>query len=180
LGDRQNITNMLYFLQRRSPVPHIKILHAVDLIHLKRTHGMWKGGLFVSSKRDTEFFVEPKFEKAVRDFGPSSAAEVLSNIQDFEFDWRNRMEYDQLFARYNFKPYRGLHRPYGLFQIRVGPNRKHLSYRAVVMFYDGQSKARWIYAFKKERMSEPQEVKLAVARADECWNAIKGDYDGKN
>ena len=127
----------------------------------------------MSSERNTEFFFEPKFEKAVENFGPSSAARVLSNIQDFELDWQNGMEYDQLFARYNFKPYKGLHRPYRLFQIRVGPNRKHLSYRAVVMFYDGQSYAHWIYAFKKERMSELQEVKLALARADECWIAIR-------
>ncbi len=128
----------------------------------------------MSSERDTEFFFGPKFEKTVRDFGPSSAAEVLSNIQDFELDWQSGMEYEQLFARYNFKPYKGLHRPYGLFQIRVGPNRKHLSYRAVVMFYNGQASACWIHVFKKERMSEPQEVKLAIARADDCWNAIRG------
>jgi len=127
----------------------------------------------VSSTRSTTFNRdEPKFQKAVKAFGTSSAAEVLADIDDFEYDWLHGMEVDQLFSRYNFKPYKGVHRPFGLFQIHVGPNRKHLSYRAVVMFYDEQSKALWVDAFKKEKMSEREEVKQAVARADECWEKI--------
>lgn len=133
-----------------------------------------KGGLLVSSRSETRFFTEPKFKKAVKDFGPMVAAKLLADIQDFEGDWHSGMEDDQLFARYNFKHLRDSHRPFGLFQIRVGPNRKHLSYRAVVMFYDSQTLAHWIYAFKKEEDNEVEEIKLAMTRADECWNRIKG------
>jgi hypothetical protein len=135
---------------------------------------MWKEGLLVGSKRETKFLDEPKFQKAVRDFGPSSAAAIMSDIEDFERDWQSGTEDDQLYTQYNFKPYKGVHRPYRLFQIRVGPHRKHLSYRAVVMFYNAQSNARWVHAFKKEGMNEPHEIELAIARADECWNAIEG------
>lgn len=116
---------------------------------------------------------DPRFKKAVRDFGPGSAAEVWVDIEDFEDDWKNGMEDAQLYARYNYKKLKYKQRPYfRLFQIRVGPNRKNLSYRAVVMFYDEQVGAIWIHAFKKEGDSEPQEIELAVARADECWNKI--------
>lgn len=102
------------------------------------------------------------------------AAKILADIEEFEIDWQNGMEDDQLFARYNFKHLRDVHRPFGLFQIRVGPKRKRLSYRAIVMFYDRQLFARWVYAFKKEEDNEAEEVKLAITRADECWNRIKG------
>ncbi len=138
------------------------------------TYGVWKGGLFVSFVRSTTFDREPKFNKAVKDFGTNSAAEVFADIDDFEFDWCNGMEEDQLFARYDFKPLKRIRRPYGLFQLHVGPNRKHLSYRAVLMFYDKQSRACWVYAFKKDPKSETEEINRAVARADERWNKIKG------
>jgi len=137
-------------------------------------YAIGKDGLLVSSRSETQFILEPKFKKAVKDFGPMVAAVILADIEGFETDWHNGMEDEQLFARYNFKHLRDAHRPFGLFQIRVGPKRKHLSYRATVMFYDKQLFARWIYAFKKEENNETEEVKLAIARADECWNRIKG------
>jgi len=128
----------------------------------------------VSSVRSTTFNRnEPKFQKAVKDFGHVSAAKVLSDIDDFEFDWRHGMEDDQLRASYKFKEPHYEHRPYyRLFQIRVGPNRRNLSYRAIMMFYDKQLRAHWVHAFKKENDNEPQEILLAVMRADECWHKI--------
>ncbi len=83
------------------------------------------------------------------------------------------MEDAQLNARYKYKEPIYKHRPgFRLFQIRVGPNRKNLSYRAIVMFYDEQLSAGWIHTFKKEGDSEPQEIRLAVTRADEYWEKI--------
>ncbi len=135
-------------------------------------HG--KVGLFVSFVRLTTFDRDPKFNKTVKGFGPSSAAEVFADKDDFEDDWHNGMDEDQLFARYDFKPVQGVRRLYGLFQLHVGPNRKHLSYRAVLMFYDAQSKACWVHAFKKDPKSQTEEINRAIARADEYWNKIKG------
>lgn len=40
------------------------------------------------------------------------------------------------------------------------------------MFYNEKSNARWVHVFKKDPKSQSQEIRLAVARADECWNAI--------
>jgi hypothetical protein len=83
------------------------------------------------------------------------------------------MEEAQLRARYRYKEPHYKHRSYyRLFQIYVGANRKSIVYRAIVMFYNGQLRAAWIHAFKKEGDSEPQEIELAVARADEYWNKI--------
>jgi hypothetical protein len=139
---------------------------------MKGICGVWKDGLLVNSRRETTFSVEPGFEKAVKSFDTISAAKVLSDIVDFELDWQSGMEYDQLRSRYHFKPLTGFHRPYKLYEIYVGPKRKHLSYRAAMIFYDGQSNARWMHAFKKEKMNERQDVNLVVERADKFWSAI--------
>lgn len=134
---------------------------------------VWKDGPFVSCERFTVFDRdEPKFLKAVKDFGNSPASEVLATIDDFMLDWLVGMEEDQLFMRYDFKPLKYVQRPYGLFQIRAGPKRKNLGYRAVLLFYDRESHAGWVYAFKKDPKRESQEIKLAVARADEYWDKI--------
>lgn len=126
------------------------------------------------SKRLTEFDDDdPKFQKAVKGFGPSSRAEVMAVIEAFETDWKNGVEDQQLKAQYKYKKPRYKNRPYyRLIQIYVGANRKSEVYRAIVMFYEAQSKAAWVHAFKKEGDSEPQEIELAVARADEYWNKI--------
>lgn len=121
--------------------------------------------------RLTKFIKEPKFLKAVESFGHAPAAKVTADVDDFEEDWRMGMEEDQLYSQYNFKPLK-IDRPYKLFQIRVGPNRRNVGYRATLMFYKGQLLARWIHAFKKEAMSEQQEINLAVTRADESWERI--------
>jgi hypothetical protein len=128
----------------------------------------------MSLTRRTEFDrSDPKFRKAVKGFGQSSAAEAIAVIEDFETDWKNGMEEPQLRARYHYKEPHYKHRPYyHLFQIYVGANRKSIVYRAIVMFFAEQEKAAWIHAFKKEGDSEPQEIKLAVDRADEYWRNI--------
>lgn len=83
--------------------------------------------------RLTKFIKEPKFLKAVEGFGHTPAAKVMADVDDFEEDWRMGMEEDQLYAQYNFKPLK-IDRPYKLFQIRVGPNRRNVGYRATLMF----------------------------------------------
>jgi len=137
-------------------------------------YGVWKDGLFVYCERLTKFDRnEPKFRKAIKGFGPSSAAQAMVVIEDFESDWRRGMDNDQLHSRYNYKKPKYKHRPgFRLFQIRVGQKRKSELYRAVVMFYDEELSAIWVHAFKKEGDSEPQEIEFALARADECWNRI--------
>jgi hypothetical protein len=126
---------------------------------------------FVGSRSETKFSVESKFKKAVSDFGSINTASVLNDIASFELAWRKSIADDELPGRYKFKPYKGVHRPYKLYQIYVGQNH---NYRAVVMFFDGFSSACWIYAFKKERMNERQEVELAKSRAEDYWYMIKG------
>ena|SRR5947209_7588274 len=97
----------------------------------------------------------------------------MAVIEDFETDWKNGMDDDQLFARYRYKKPKYKPRPYyRLFQIYAGQSRKSEVYRAIVMFYNKQLNAIWVHAFKKEGDSEPQEIEFAVMRADECWDKI--------
>ncbi len=139
------------------------------------TKDAWKGCLFVGSRSETIFLVESRFQKEIRGFGPDAAAKIMNDIRDFQNAWYRGVTDDELYTLYNFKPYKGVHRPYRLYQIYVGPNRRNLSYRAVVMFYYDGQRACWIYAFKKQRQSEPDEVNLAIARADVYWESIKGE-----
>lgn len=127
--------------------------------------------------RLTIFHRDHKFIKAVKDFGPSSAASVLATVDDFEFDWKQGMEIEVLHARYDYKALKHISLPYKIFQIRAGSNRKNLSYRAELIFYDEQCHACWIHAFKKDPnpRSQKQEIDLAVSRANDVWNRIKGE-----
>jgi hypothetical protein len=129
----------------------------------------------VGSRSETIFLVEPRFQKEIRGFGPSVAAKIMGDIRDFQDVWQRGATDDELYALYKFKPYRGVHRRYRLYQIYVGPNRRNLSYRAVVMFYYDGQRACWINAFKKQRQSEPDEVNLAIVRADAYWDTIEGE-----
>lgn len=91
--------------------------------------------------RLTTFHYDAKFKKAVKDFGPSSAADIMATIHDFEVDWKCGMEEDDLFAQYNYKALKHVLRPYKILQIYTGQNRKNLSYRAELIFYSEQSHA---------------------------------------
>lgn len=132
-----------------------------------------EGPSIVRLRSETQFLLEPKLKKVVNDFGPGDAAIILNNLSSFEQAWKKSITDDDLPSRYKFKQYKGIKRPYKLYQIYVGPNRKNLSYRAVIMFYCEFTKACWIYIFKKERMSERQEVDLAIMRAESYWSTVQ-------
>ena len=127
--------------------------------------------------RPCTFFYEEKFKKAVRDFGPSSAAYVWGTIHDFEEDWRYGMDEKDLFKQYNFKMLREIYRPYKIYQIRAGLKRKQLNYRVEMMFEQEKAHVYWIHAFKKDPnpRSKKQDISLVIARSDEVWSSkIKG------
>ncbi len=133
----------------------------------------------MQSRSETQFSFEPRFKKVVTNFGPSDAAKIMVDINNFQLEWKAGTTDDDLFSMYKFKPYKRVHRPYKLYQIYVGPSRKNLSYRAAIMFYEELTKACWIYAFKKEKNNEIQEVELAIKRADNYWNTIERNNHGK-
>lgn len=133
----------------------------------------------MQSRSETEFVFEPKFAKIIKSFGPSDAAMVMADIVNFQIAWKAGTTDDDLFSMYHFKPYEGVYRPYALYQIYAGLQRKHPIYRAAIMFYHEFTKACWIYAFKKERQKEQREVDLAIKRADSYWTTIEEDNNGE-
>ncbi|HLG61657.1 MAG TPA: hypothetical protein VKY19_06975 [Ktedonosporobacter sp.] len=132
-----------------------------------------EGPPIVRLRNENPIFSRTQTQKVVNDFGPGDAAIILNNLNSFEQAWKKSITDDDLPSRYKFKQYKGIKRPYKLYQIYVGPNRKNLSYRAVIMFYCEFTRACWIYVFKKERMSERQEVELAETRAESYWNIVQ-------
>lgn len=130
--------------------------------------------------RTTTFFTERRFEKVVNDFGPSSAAEVVNTLTEFQKAWLSGLSSDDLYNQFTYKPLRcrrhkTRRRAYRLHEIYAGSNRKHLVYRVAIMLYDNEACACWVHAFKKQNQSEPAEVALACKRADEFWDYIKGE-----
>jgi hypothetical protein len=64
--------------------------------------------------------------------------------------------------------------PYQLYQIRVGPGR---GYRVWVMFLDNSPDAYWIYAFKKEKDRQPEDMERARVLAQKYWEQIRRGSD---
>lgn len=132
------------------------------------------------SRSETEFVFTSRFRKAVKNFGRSDEITVLSDIAEFQLEWKAGTTDDDLFFIYNFKPYEGVYnRPYELYQIYLGLKRENPIYRAAIMFYREFTKACWVHAFKKERQKEQQEVDLAISRAENYWSIIEEDNHGE-
>ncbi len=127
----------------------------------------------MDSRSNTTFLFERRCQKVIKKLGPVIASEVMNAIKDFENAWRGGVSENQLYIDFTFKPLRDIVRPFRLCEIYAGPNRKNLGYRVVIMFHDQQC-ACWVYAFKKQKQNDPDEINLAIARADDHWDISKG------
>jgi hypothetical protein len=128
----------------------------------------------VVSINNTEFSFEHRCRKEIKKTGIVNAPIIMEDIKGFQNAWRDGVSEGQLYIDFSFKPFKSVHKPYKLYEIYAGPNRKNLGYRVVIMFYDNRTRACWIYAFKKQKQNDPDEVNLAIRRADEYWDGIKG------
>lgn len=125
----------------------------------------------MQNRSKTTFFVERRFKRIILDFGPDDAAKIMTDSLLFEGFWHKSIVDDDIPPRYKLKVYKSrAHLPYKLYQIYVGPNRKNLGYRVAVTFYNEALNACWIYAFKKEKQNESEEVKKAIKRAESYWS----------
>jgi hypothetical protein len=125
----------------------------------------------VQPRTGTKFTQLLTFKEAVDSFGPTNTKVVKDHALRFESAWCNSRSDGDLPARYHFEHYKGIHDPYRLCHVRVGPNN---NYRAVVLFPDGSLEAYWVYAYKKEGRREPQEMKRARDLASRYWETRKG------
>jgi len=124
----------------------------------------------VVAKSEVVFLWDPNFRKIISSLNPTLKAEIVSDLQGFERVWRENTVDTHFPKRFDFKQLtkeRGL---YAVCQIRVAQQ----NYRAVVMFPDEHIKVWWIHMFKKGKNNERQEIKYAIAHAEDRWNIIKG------
>jgi len=64
-----------------------------------------------------------------------------------------------------------------LYQIRVGPGNPP-SYRAWVMFLDESTDAYWVYAFKKGKGRQPEDMDRGRELAKRHWEKIRRGTNG--
>lgn len=126
-------------------------------------------------RSETKFFKYSRFDEALEEIGSPVNLRIVDHLLRFERVWRQSRIDSDLNRGFYFKQYDGVDGPYRLCQIYVGPNG---DYRAVVMFPDGRLSAYWVYAFKKQKGNDRQEVKRAKLAAIACWGTIKGAKDG--
>jgi hypothetical protein len=117
-----------------------------------------KDGLYLGSRSDTEFFVEPGFQKALKSLDISSRAKIMVLINRFQEVWRETTE--DLPAGYDFKI---IDRNPTIHQIRLGSD-----YRAILMFLNGIAECHWITVFKKG--NQAQGIASAKLQARALWN----------
>lgn len=129
----------------------------------------------MSSRGETKFFNHERFNKALEEIGRPANVRIAEHILRFQRAWVQSNTDSDLNASFKFKQYDDVDGPYRLCQIYVGPNS---DYRAVVMFPQGRLAAYWVYAFKKQRGNDRQQVSRAKLAAVACWNTIKGAKDG--
>lgn len=137
-------------------------------------YGVWKDGLLLSSRSETEFKIYPGFEKAIDELGMTNSLQVTQDIIRFQRAYKQSNTDGDIPHGFEYKMIEKVLGLYSLHQIYVGPNN---NFRALVMFpkgrIHGQLLAYWVYAFKKQRDNDRKKIKRAKAIARECWNSIE-------
>lgn len=126
----------------------------------------------MNSRNATVFFNLSIFNKVVNGFGTSISSIILAHIQRFEIAWRASKHDGDLPA--GFRTEQDKEKVYGLYQlyqIRVGPGH---GYRAWVMFLENEPKAYWVYAFKKGKDRQPDDMERARTFARRYWEQSSG------
>ena len=131
---------------------------------------MWKDGLPVSSRSETVFFKLLSYNEAVDGFDGRVIKAITAHIVHFEIAWCASRHDGDLPSGYCTEQDKDVDGPYQLYQIRVGPKR---GYRAWVMFLDGCSDAYWVYAFKKGKDRQPEDMKHAREITRRHWEKIR-------
>jgi hypothetical protein len=108
------------------------------------------------------------FKDAISSFNTTVTAEIVDDVNRFEVAWCNSRHDGDLPAGFHFEHYKDVDGPYRLCHIRAGPRR---GYRAVVLFPNGEFRAWWVYAYKKEGMREQKEMVKAYNYARLYWNS---------
>ena len=122
------------------------------------------------ARSETVFFRLRSFIKAIDRFDKHVSGSITAHIIHFEMAWCASRHDGELPSGYCVEQDKKGDGPYQLYQIRVGPGR---GYRTWVMFLDDNSDAYWIYAFKKEKDRQPEDMERARVLAQNYWEQIR-------
>jgi len=101
---------------------------------------------------------------------------ITAHINRFEIAWCASRHDGNLPSGFCAEQDKEVVGPFQLYQIRVGPGNPP-GYRAWVMFLDEGTDAYWIYAFKKSKGRQPEDMERARVLALRHWEKIRGGTD---
>lgn len=124
----------------------------------------------MGSRSETVFFKLNSFTEIVDGYDKHVNRRITAHIIHFEIAWCASRHDGDLPSGYCTEQDKEVDGPYQLYQIRVGPGH---SYRAWVMFLDRRSDAYWVYAFKKVKDRQPEDMNRARVLAQRHWEKTR-------
>ena len=130
----------------------------------------------MGKRSDAVFSTLRSFTEVIDGFDKRVSNLINVHIIHFQVAWRASRHDGELPASCCIEQdKKAVDGPYQLYQIRVGPGR---GYRAWVMFLDNGPDAYWIYAFKKEKDRQPEDMERARTIAQKYWEQIRSGNNG--
>ena len=129
----------------------------------------------MSSRSKTIFFKLTSFTEIVERYDKQVNRRITAHINHFEIAWCASKHDGDLPSGFHAEQDKEVVGPFQLYQIRVGPGR---GYRAWVMFLNGRSDAYWVYAFKKGKGRQPEDMDRARVLAQRHWEKIRRGTNG--
>jgi hypothetical protein len=131
----------------------------------------------VGSRSKTVFFKLISFTEIVNGYDKQVNRRITAHINHFEIAWCNSRHDGDLPSGFHAEQDKEVVGPFQLYQIRVGPGNPP-GYRAWVMFLDENTDAYWVYAFKKEKGRQPEDMDRARVLAQRHWEKIRRETNG--
>lgn len=126
----------------------------------------------MSSRSKTVFFKLISFTEIVDGYDKHVNSRITAHLNHFEIAWCASRHDGDLPSGFHAEQDKEVVGPFQLYQIRVGPGNPS-GYRAWVMFLDKSTDAYWVYAFKKGKDRQPEDMNRARVLAQRYWEKIK-------
>jgi hypothetical protein len=126
----------------------------------------------VSSRSKTVFFKLICFKDVVDGYNKDVNSRITAHINHFEIAWCDSRHDGDLPSGFHAEQDKEDVGPFQLYQIRVGPGNPP-GYRAWIMFLDKSTDAYWVYAFKKGKGRQPEDMNRARVLAQRHWEQIR-------
>jgi hypothetical protein len=120
----------------------------------------------MGTRSKTAFYPLKSFTEVIDRFDTRVGKAITDHINYFQSAWKASRHDGELPSGYCVEQDKEVDGPYRLYQIRVGPGR---GYRAWIMFLNNSPDAYWIYAFKKTKDKQPEDMERARVLAQRYW-----------